>query len=379
MISRIKKYNILSILLIIIALSGLVITSVFLKREFNIGTLKIKYVKEKDKLLNTNITYINSNHQSLNDIINKEIDDVTNSFLENSINKDDYLKITIKDSFIQNIYNFEIKCKKRLNNINSYKAYTVYYDSNSKKIISFNELDNKKTKIKVEEKKEKPPKKISTSIEKAVTKAIKYKVNPNTNKYVAITFDDGPSKEVTEKLINGLKERDSKVSFFMLGNRIQLNQELVKRIHKEGHVIGSHTFSHKNLLKTNLQNALNDINTTNEIIKSVIGEYPKYIRPPYGNYNKKLLDSVDMSFILWSVDTEDWKKRDANLVYDYIINNTHDGDIVLLHDLYETSVDGVLKAIDYLKDEGYVFVNLDELAKIKKINIETHKSYRSFK
>ena len=379
MISRIKKYNILSILLIIIALSGLVITSVFLKREFNIGTLKIKYVKEKDKLLNTNITYINSNHQSLNDIINKEIDDVTNSFLENSINKDDYLKITIKDSFIQNIYNFEIKCNKRLNNINSYKAYTVYYDSNSKKIISFNELDNKKTKIKVEEKKEKPPKKISTSIEKAVTKAIKYKVNPKTNKYVAITFDDGPSKEVTEKLINGLKKRDSKVSFFMLGNRIQLNQELVKRIHKEGHIIGSHTFSHKNLLKTNLQNALNDINTTNEIIKNVIGEYPKYIRPPYGNYNKKLLDNVDMSFILWSVDTEDWKKRDANLVYDYIINNTHDGDIVLLHDLYETSVDGVLKAIDYLKDEGYIFVNLDELAKIKKINIETHKSYRSFK
>ena len=379
MISRIKKYNILSILLIIIALSGLVITSVFLKREFNIGTLKIKYVKEKDKLLNTNITYINSNHQSLNDIINKEIDDVTNSFLENSINKDDYLKITIKDSFIQNIYNFEIKCNKRLNNINSYKAYTVYYDSNSKKIISFNELDNKKTKIKVEEKKEKPPKKINTSIEKAVTKAIKYKVNPKTNKYVAITFDDGPSKEVTEKLINGLKERDSKVSFFMLGNRIQLNQELVKRIYKEGHVIGSHTFSHKNLLKTNLQNDLNDINTTNEIIKSVIGEYPKYIRPPYGNYNKKLLDNVDMSFILWSVDTEDWKKRDANLVYDYIINNTHDGDIVLLHDLYETSVDGVLKAIDYLKDEGYIFVNLDELAKIKKINIETHKSYRSFK
>ena len=376
MISRRKKYNILSIILILIALSGLVITSIFLKRELNIGTLKIKYVKETDKLLHTNIIYINSNHQTLNDIINKEIENENDSFLEKSVNKDDYLNITIKDNQIQDIYSFEISCKKRLNNIEESKTYLVYYDSKNKKVISFNELDKDKTKIKVKKTKSKNP---IISLESSITKAIYTEINPKKKKYVAITFDDGPSNETTTKLVDGLKLRNAKVTFFMLGNRILTNQELVKRINNEGHIVASHTYSHKNLLKINLQSALNDINSTNEVIKSVIGKYPKYIRPPYGNYNKALLDNVDMTFILWNVDTEDWKKRNSEEIYEYIINKVEDGDIVLLHDLYDTSVDGVLKAIDYLKDEGYIFVNLDELAKIKGINIETHKSYRSFK
>ena len=147
----------------------------------------------------------------------------------------------------------------------------------------------------------------------------------------------------------------------------------------EGHLVGSHTYSHKNLLKLSLEDALNDINRTNDVLNNITGISTKYLRPPYGNYNNSILENSNMVFILWSVDTEDWKNRDSELVYEYIINNVNDGDIILLHDLYPTSVEGVLKAIDYLKNENYQFITVEELFNKKGIVPETNKSYRYVK
>ncbi len=198
-------------------------------------------------------------------------------------------------------------------------------------------------------------------------------------KLVALTFDDGPSWNKTEKLLDGLRERNAKVSFFMLGSRIKGQEKLVKRIYDEGHTIGSHSYEHKNFHNTDLLEALEDINKTNQMLKEITGVWPRYLRPPYGNYTKELLDETDMSFILWNVDSLDWKKKNSDKIAQYIIETAQDGDIVLLHDLYDTSIEGAFKAIDELSKEGFAFVSLDELIEIKGINAEYHKAYRYFK
>ncbi len=198
-------------------------------------------------------------------------------------------------------------------------------------------------------------------------------------KLIALTFDDGPSWKITENFLDELNKRNAKVSFFMLGNRAKSQGKLVKRIYEEGHTIGSHTYDHKNLKNLKIDEVMYEVNETNKILKNFTGVEPKYLRPPYGNYNNEILEATNMSFILWNVDTEDWKKKDSEKVAQYIIDNAKDGDIILLHDLYKTSIEGALKAIDELKDKGYAFVSLDELIKFKGKNAENHKAYRYFK
>ena len=198
-------------------------------------------------------------------------------------------------------------------------------------------------------------------------------------KLLAFTFDDGPNYETTQYLLEELDKRDAKVSFFMVGERVIKQPELVKEIYEKGHTIGSHSYSHKNLLKLNDDELKKEISYTNEIIKKITNEDVKYLRPPYGSYNNDILNKIDMTFILWNVDTLDWQKKDSQKIANYIIENVKDGDIILLHDLYKTSIDGLLKALDELKKEGYAFVSIDEMIKLKNIDIKTHTAYRYLK
>ncbi len=198
-------------------------------------------------------------------------------------------------------------------------------------------------------------------------------------KLIAITFDDGPNYNVTRWLLDELDKRNARVTFFMVGNRIPSQTDLVKEMYDRGHTVGSHSYDHKNLTKLKDDKLEEEIKSTNEIIKNITGEDVKYLRPPYGSYNSDILNSVDMTFILWNVDTEDWKSRDKDKVCENIINTAKDGNIVLLHDLYQTSVDGALCAIDALKVEGYEFVSIDEMAKIKGIELNNHTAYRYIK
>ena len=196
---------------------------------------------------------------------------------------------------------------------------------------------------------------------------------------VALTFDDGPAYAKTEKLIEELDKRDARVTFFMLGQLANKQPDLVKKVYNYGHTIGSHTYDHKNLTKLDDEQLTFEINHTNEILSNIIGEDIKFIRPPYGSYNQNILDKTNMAFILWNVDTLDWKLRDAEKVRDYIVKKASDGDIILLHDIHATSVDGVIMAIDILKEDGYEFVSLDELLVYRNIDIQTRKAYRFFK
>lgn len=180
-------------------------------------------------------------------------------------------------------------------------------------------------------------------------------------KVVALTFDDGPGYKTTMALLDGLKERGIRATFFLLGEKIEERRSVIERMHEDGHLIGNHTYSHIQLDAVNIACAKSEIEKTNEIIKEITGEYPKYIRPPFGSWNVKLESEIDMTSVLWTVDTSDWNTRDVNRIVNHVLNEVESGDIILMHDIYDTSVAAALEIVDQLKSRGYVFVTVDEL------------------
>ena len=173
-------------------------------------------------------------------------------------------------------------------------------------------------------------------------------------------------------LLDGLKERGVKATFFLTGQEIQYSKKVVKRMSNEGHLIGNHTYTHIDLKRTGFSKAKQEIEKTNECIKAITGKSPKYIRPPYGDWDKRLLEETDMSIVLWSVDPEDWKDQNANIVAKRIIKNTKPGDVILLHDIFKTSVDAALIVIDELQSKGYRFVTVDKMNNSKIISNNTY-------
>lgn len=183
-------------------------------------------------------------------------------------------------------------------------------------------------------------------------------------KYVAFTFDDGPG-EYTDKLLSALKKHESKATFFVLGNRANSFKKQLQREYNLGMEIGSHTWSHKNLKILSKKNVKKEISYARNAIKNVTGEYPTLLRPPYGNYNSIVSKNAKAPMIYWSVDTEDWKYRNVKYIKSYVINHAGDGQIILLHDIHPTSVNGFIKGLPELRKKGYELVTVSELYKIK--------------
>ncbi|RHP31238.1 polysaccharide deacetylase family protein [Lachnotalea sp. AF33-28] len=180
-------------------------------------------------------------------------------------------------------------------------------------------------------------------------------------KYVALTFDDGPHARYTEELLDGLKERGVRATFFLIGKSIEGNEDVIKRMSQEGHLIGNHTYSHVQLSKETVESAVQEIEKTNQEIFAVTGKVPEYIRPPFGSWNSKLDDQVEMTVVLWTVDPLDWKTQNTQYVVNHIKKNVKNNSIILLHDVYKTSVQAALEIVDCLQEEGYEFVTVDEL------------------
>lgn len=201
----------------------------------------------------------------------------------------------------------------------------------------------------------------------------------SNKKLIAFTFDDGPSYIGTNKLLDNLDKYNARVTFFVLGSRVNNYKDTLTKAYKMGNTIGSHTYSHSNLLKLDNYSVMDEIKKTNETIKNITGSETIYLRPPYGNINSDIKNISNMYTILWDLDTEDWKYKDKDRIADYIVSNAHDGAIVLLHDLYETSVDGALLAMERLEKEGYAFVTIDEMIKIKDIQLDINKNYYQLK
>lgn len=177
---------------------------------------------------------------------------------------------------------------------------------------------------------------------------------------VAITFDDGPGP-YTERLLDGLAKRNVRATFFLIGESIAGREATVLRMFREGHVIGNHTFTHISLTQISREAAINEIQKTNDAIESITGEQVKYLRPPCGLWDEQMLFAMDMTPVMWSVDPNDWLSHDISEVVRRVVDVAKDGDIILFHDIYDSSVEAALRVIDILLARGYRFVTVEEL------------------
>lgn len=202
-------------------------------------------------------------------------------------------------------------------------------------------------------------------------------INP-TLPMIALTFDDGPSK-YTEKLLDALERYDARATFFMVGNNVKKRPEVVARMKEIGCEIGNHTTDHKRLTELNKAGIVAQVEGTNDAIRDVIGEGATVVRPPYGAANDLVKKTVEQPLVLWNVDTLDWKTKDAEKVKDYTLDIVKDGDIVLMHDLYESTIDATIAMIPELQERGYQLVTVSEMAQAHGIDMESGEKYYSFK
>ena len=180
-------------------------------------------------------------------------------------------------------------------------------------------------------------------------------------KVVALTFDDGPHAIHTKALLDGLKERGVKVTFFLMGQSIEGNEELVDRMKAEGHLIGNHSYRHIPLTKAGEEAVCNAVEETELLIEEITGARPQYLRPPNGDWNENLECRLDLTTVFWSVDSLDWKLQDAGKIVENVEKRIKSGDIVLMHDIFPTSVEAALELVDRLSLQGYEFVTVEEL------------------
>lgn len=180
-------------------------------------------------------------------------------------------------------------------------------------------------------------------------------------KQIAITFDDGPNPDYTMTLLDGLKKRGVKATFFLLGAEVEQYPQIVECIQEDGHLIGVHSYEHVNFGQIGDDAAIEQIEKTQEVIYGITGEYPGYIRPPYGCWKKELDKKLPMIEVLWDVDPRDWATTDTDTVVQRILSNVSEGSIILLHDASESSVQAALTVIDVLQEQGYEFVTVEEL------------------
>ena len=183
----------------------------------------------------------------------------------------------------------------------------------------------------------------------------------STDTIAGIPFDDGPNARYTPILLDGLKKRNIRASFFLIGENIEGNEDILLQMRKDGHLIGNHTWDHVQLDKIPAEKARLEIEKTNNRIYEASGIYPSYVRPPFGAWIKDMELSVTMLPVFWDVDTLDWQSKNIDSILSIAQKQVHDGSIILMHDGYQTSVDAALKIADLFTEKGYVFVTADQL------------------
>ena len=196
----------------------------------------------------------------------------------------------------------------------------------------------------------------------------------NNNKYLALTFDDGPNHN-TSKILECLINNDAKATFFILGTNIKGNENIINALNEAGMEIGNHTYSHKLLTGATNEEIEEEVNKTNELLKGIIGKYPTLVRLSYGSFSKKIRESINMPIIIWNVDTLDWKCHNSKKIISKILKNSDDGDIILMHDIYSATANAVCEVLPLLKEQGYELVTVSELFYYKEISLENGKVY----
>lgn len=181
---------------------------------------------------------------------------------------------------------------------------------------------------------------------------------------VALTFDDGPSR-YTKDIIDTLKSNNVNATFFVLGNKIEIYKDIISESIKNGNEIGNHSYNHKWLSKLSTNELLDQINKTQDILKETVNYTPTCFRPTYGSVNNRIRKSINLSITLWTIDTKDWKINSVDRIVERAIKDIEDGDIILMHDIFQRSSEALKKIIPKLKEQGYQFVTISELEEVK--------------
>jgi peptidoglycan-N-acetylglucosamine deacetylase len=188
--------------------------------------------------------------------------------------------------------------------------------------------------------------------------------------YIAMTFDDGPSAENTPRLLDMLKQRNIKATFFLIGQNVASNPDLVRRILSEGHEIGNHSWTHPQLSRLSDQKVTAEITKTHDAIKDASGFTPTLLRPPYGAITSRQREWIEnqfgLSIILWSVDPFDWKRPGASVITQRILSQARPGAIILSHDIHKQTVDAMPATLDSLMRKGFKFVTVSQLIALNK-------------
>lgn len=182
---------------------------------------------------------------------------------------------------------------------------------------------------------------------------------------IAFTFDDGPHPTYTTLIQDILDEYNSAATFFILGVQGEKHPELLRETIERGNEVGNHSYNHKDFTKLTDEELNFQIDTTQKIVEDATGFAPSVLRTPYGFINVELVNKIHLPIILWSLDTKDWENRDPDIIYNTIMKNVKDGDIILMHDTYETTVEAVRRVVPDLIKEGYQIMSVDELSRYR--------------
>lgn len=204
-------------------------------------------------------------------------------------------------------------------------------------------------------------------------------VRAEETKYAALTFDDGPVGQYTQTLLDGLYERGVKATFLVCGYRVEQFPELTRRIFEEGHEIGYHGYSHKDLSVLSRRDMAQELMATQAVLPQ--GCKPRFLRPPGGRVSdalRQVMEARNLAILSWSVDPRDWATQDTAAIEGAVLGNVQDGDIILLHDTSDSSVQAAFHIIDTLHEVGYEFVTVSQLAGLRQTRLKPGQTYKRF-
>lgn len=193
---------------------------------------------------------------------------------------------------------------------------------------------------------------------------------PNGEKYIALTFDDGPHQTLTPKLLDSLKEKGAKATFFVMGIKVEQHADILRRAVEEGHEIANHVWDHPVLSPLTAEQVHDQLDRTNVAIYNAIRKYPTVMRPPYGNTIKKLNNYITstekLDVIMWSLDTLDWQRPSPDDIVKRVTQKAKPGTIILCHDIHPGTVEAIPKMVDAMKALGFTFLTVSEMADLQR-------------
>ena len=196
------------------------------------------------------------------------------------------------------------------------------------------------------------------------------------DKAVALTFDDGPSRDNDGKIIETLQANGAHATFFVLGNRARVDGDIMQMITGAGCEIASHSWDHPQLSKIKWKKVKSQLKRTDDIVAKLLNEYQITLhRPPYSYISKTMRKKIDKPMILWSLDTLDWKTRNAKKIFNGVKKEVKDGDIILMHDIHPETAEALTKIVPWLSEQGYDMLTVSELMERKGKKLEAGKAY----